>query len=64
MIFKDYSEILKCALSNNHDDALSASHEVGIDPETFQDVLSGANPDMLTTHILLVYLSRQSMQAA
>lgn len=62
MIFKDYRDILKCALRLNRDDAFTASQEVGIDPITFQHVLSGADPDMLTTHMLLVYLSRQSIQ--
>ena len=60
MIFKDYRDILKRALRSHENDANSASAAIGIDPITFHSILSGANPDMLTTHMLLVYLSRQS----
>ena len=60
MIFKDYRDILRSALRSHQNDAYSASTAIGIDPITFHRILSGADPDMLTTHMLLVYLSRQS----
>ena len=58
MIFKDYRVIIQSALAANHDDAYSASAAIGIDQITFHQVLAGINPDMLTTHRLLIYLSR------
>ena len=62
MIFKDYRDIAQSALRIYEDDALMASSAIGIDQTTFHRVLSGDEPDMRTTHMLLVFLSRLSIR--